>query len=196
MKKIFVTILALMGVSALCNAQVFEENMGRLNANMTVSDYYEEGGFTNNKQFVFEGDAEVQYTGATQKNAEYTTLVGNPASRGCNIRISDSYGTYFQINGINTMGMKKPVVGFALLKGVRRFDGTDLVVEYSKDGVGWTALDWEPLSTEEGSQLTFTYRVTSKLPNAEKLSIRFRQNGNACVFRLDDVCVAPKKYRP
>ena len=59
MKKIFVTILALMGVSALCNAQVFEENMGRLNANMTVSDYYEEGGFTNNKQFVFEGDAEV-----------------------------------------------------------------------------------------------------------------------------------------
>lgn len=196
MKKIFVAIVALMGFSALASAQVFEENMGKLNANMSVDDYFEEGGFANNAKFTFEGDAEVQYTGATQKNAEYTTLVGNPASRGCNIRISDSYGTYFQINGINTMGMKKPVVGFALLKGVRRFDGTDLVVEYSKDGVGWTALDWEPLSTEEGSQLTFTYRVTSKLPNAEKLSIRFRQNGNACVFRLDDVCVAPKKYRP
>ena len=41
----------------------------------------------------------------------------------------------------------------------------------------------------------FTYRVTSKLPNAENLSIRFRQNGNACVFRIDDVCVAPKKYK-
>ena len=162
---------------------------------MSASDYYEEGGFANNKQFVFEGDAEVQYTGATPKNADYTTLVGNSASRGCNVRIGDSYGTYFQISGINTMGMKRPVVGFALLKGVRRFDGTDLVVEYSKDGVGWTALDFEPLSTEEGSQLTFTYRVTSKLPNAENLSIRFRQNGNACVFRIDDVCVAPKNYK-
>lgn len=195
MKKIFVAAMAFVGLSALCSAQVFEENMGRLNANMTVSEYYEEGGFTCNKQFVFEGDAEVQYTGATPKNADYETLVGNPASRGCNIRIADAYGTYFQISGINTMGMKKPVVGFALLKGVRRFDGTDLVVEFSKDGVGWTALEWEPLSTEEGSQLTFTYRVTSKLPNAENLSIRFRQNGNACVFRIDDVCVAPRKYK-
>lgn len=188
-------ILALAGFGVMAQAQVFEENMGKLNANMSASDYYEEGGFTNNAKFVFEGDAEVQYTGATPKNADYTTLVGNAASRGCNVRIGDSYGTYFQISGINTMGMKKPVVGFALLKGVRRFDGTDLVVEYSKDGVGWTALDFEPLSTEEGSQLTFTYRVTSKLPNAENLSIRFRQNGNACVFRIDDVCVAPKNYK-
>ena len=195
MKKIFVAAMALLGFSALVRAQVFEENMGKMNANMSASDYYEEGGFSNNAKFVFEGDAEVQYTGATPKNADYETLVGNPASRGCNIRIADAYGTYFQISGINTMGMKKPVVGFALLKGVRRFDGTDLVVEYSKDGVGWTALDWEPLSTEEGSQLTFTYRVTSKLPNAENLSIRFRQNGNACVFRIDDVCVAPRKYK-
>lgn len=195
MKKILVAVMALMGLSALASAQVFEENMGRLNVNMSVSDYYEDGGFSNNAKFVFEGDAEVQYTGATPKNADYVTLVGNGASRGCNIRIADSYGTYFQISGINTMDMKKPVVGFALLKGVRRFDGTDLVVEYSKDGVGWTALDFEPLSTEEGSQLTFTYRVTSKLPNAENLSIRFRQNGNACVFRIDDVCVAPKNYK-
>lgn len=193
--KYLFAAMAFLGATALASAQVFEENMGKLNANMSASDYYEEGGFANNKQFVFEGDAEVQYTGATPKNAEYTTLVGNSASRGCNVRIGDAYGTYFQISGINTMGMKKPVVGFALLKGVRRFDGTDLVVEYSKDGVGWTALDFEPLSTEEGSQLTFTYRVTSKLPNAENLSIRFRQNGNACVFRIDDVCVAPKNYK-
>lgn len=193
--KYLFAAMAFLGAATLASAQVFEENMGKLNANMSASDYYEEGGFANNKQFVFEGDAEVQYTGATPKNADYTTLVGNSASRGCNVRIGDSYGTYFQISGINTMGMKRPVVGFALLKGVRRFDGTDLVVEYSKDGVGWTALDFEPLSTEEGSQLTFTYRVTSKLPNAENLSIRFRQNGNACVFRIDDVCVAPKNYK-
>lgn len=193
--KYLFAAMAILGTATLASAQVFEENMGKLNANMSASDYYEEGGFANNKQFVFEGDAEVQYTGATPKNADYTTLVGNSASRGCNVRIGDSYGTYFQISGINTMGMKRPVVGFALLKGVRRFDGTDLVVEYSKDGVGWTALDFEPLSTEEGSQLTFTYRVTSKLPNAENLSIRFRQNGNACVFRIDDVCVAPKNHK-
>ena len=176
-------------------AQEFEETMGTLPVMMSASDLNEEGGFRYSGKFTYEGDAEIQYTGATLKNAAYTTQFGNEASRGCNVRISDKHNCYFQINGINTMGIKKPVVGFALLKGVRRFDGTDLVVEWSEDGLRWTELDFEPLPTDEGSELKFTYRRTSALPNKESLMLRFRQNGYGCVFRIDDVSVGPKKIK-
>jgi hypothetical protein len=186
-------ILACLSVPAF--AQEFEETMGTLPVMMSASDLNEENGFRYSGKFTYEGDAEIQYTGATPKNASYKTQFGNEASRSCNVRISDKHNCYFQINGINTMDIKKPVVGFALLKGVRRFDGTDLVVEWSEDGLRWTELDFEPLSTDEGSELTFTYRRTSTLPNKEKLSLRFRQNGYGCVFRIDDVSVGPKKYK-
>jgi len=178
-------------------AQEFEETMGQLPVSMSATDLNEEKGFANSGRFnlSFEGDAEVQYTGATEKNAQYTDLFNNEASRGCNVRISDEHNCYFQINGVNTMDISKPVVGFALLKGVRRFDGTDLVVEWSEDGLRWNQLDFEPLPTGEGSELTFMYRKTSVLPNKENISIRFRQGGHGCVFRIDDVCVGPKKQR-
>ncbi len=195
-KRIILAVVAVASAMPVF-AQEFEETMGRLPVAMSATDLNEENGFTNSGKYnlSFEGDAEVQYTGATIKNAQYTDLFGNEASRGCNVRISDRHGCYFQINGINTMGMKKPVVGFALLKGVRRFDGTDLVVEWSEDGIRWTALDFEPMPTDEGSELTFMYRKTSVLPLKENLSVRFRQGGHNCVFRIDDVCVGPKKIK-
>lgn len=178
-------------------AQEFRETMGQLPVSMSASDLAQEQGFANSGKFKlsYEGDAQVQFTGATAKNAQYTDLFGNEASRGCNVRIADTHNCYFQINGVNTMDIKKPIVGFALLKGVRRFDGTDLVVEWSEDGLRWNMLDFEPLPTDEGSELTFMYRRTSTLPNKENISIRFRQNGNNCVFRIDDVCVGPKKSK-
>ena len=192
--RFFLTAIAAC-FTTLVFAQEFEETMGTLPVMMSASDLNEENGFRYSGKFTYEGDAEVQYTGATPKNATYTTQFGNNPSRGCNVRISDKHDCYFQINGINTMGIKKPVVGFALMKGVRRFDGTDLAVEWSEDGLRWNELDFEPLSTDEGSELVFTYRRTSPLTNKESLSIRFRQNGYGCVFRIDDVSVGPKKIK-
>lgn len=192
--KMLLTVIAVC-FSSVAFAQEFEETMGTLPVMMSASDLNEEGGFRYSGQLTYEGDAEIQYNGATIKNANYTTQFGNEASRGCNVRISDKHNCYFQINGINTMDITKPVVGFALLKGVRRFDGTDLVVEWSEDGLRWTELDFEPLPTDEGSELKFTYRRTSVLLNKENLKLRFRQNGYGCVFRIDDVSVGPKKIK-
>lgn len=197
MKKKIIMAIAAIAFAAPAFAQEFEETMGQLPVMMSATDLNDEKGFTNSGKFnlSFEGDAEVQNSGATLRNSQYEDLFGNEASRGCNVRISDKHGCYFQINGVNTMNIKKPVVGFALLKGVRRFDGTDLVVEWSEDGLRWTSLDFEPLPTDEGSELTFMYRKTSVLPNKENISIRFRQGGYGCVFRIDDVCVGPKKAK-
>lgn len=193
MKKTLIASLLVLAAAPLAKAQVFEETMGNIPVEMTVSNLNAEKGFANNDKFTFEGDALVQPIGASPRNTDYVTALGSNPSMGCNVRISDKHNCYFQINGINTMGIKKPVVGFALMKGVRRFDGTDLMVEWSEDGLRWTELDFEPLSTDEGSELVFTYRRTSPLPNKENLSIRFRQNGYGCVFRIDDVSVGPKR---
>ncbi len=192
MKRIFVAIAVFGAMALSANAQTFTENMGTIPVEMTVSELNSEKGFKNNDVFTYQGDALVQPIGASPRNTDYEDLFGNKPSMGSNVRISDKHNCYFQINGINTMGMKKPVVGFAILKGVRRFDGTDLVVEYSTDGSNWTELGFEPLPTDEGSELQFMYRKTSTLPNAAVLCVRFRQNGYGCVFRIDDVCVGPK----
>lgn len=192
MKKIIITTALALAAACAANAQVFNETMGTINVEMTAGELGAEKGYLNSDKFTYMGDALVQPIGASSRNTDYEDLFGNKPSMGPNIRISDKHNCFFQINGINTMGIKKPVVGFAILKGVRRFDGTDLVVEYSTDGASWNELAFEPMPTDEGSELQFMYRKTSPLPNAANLCIRFRQNGYNCVFRIDDVCVGPK----
>ena len=196
MKKKFLLILSLLlGICVAAGAQAFEETMGSSKLEMTVSELNAEKLFLHSDKFTYQGDALVQGFGASTNNTDYVTMLGSKPSLGANVRISDKHDCYFQINGINTLGMKKPVVGFAILKGVRRFDASDLAVEYSTDGVNWQSLAFEPLPTEEGTELQFMYRKTSPLPNAAVLCIRFRQNGYGCVYRIDDVCVAPKSKK-
>lgn len=195
MKRIFTTIAICAAMSFAASAQVFTENMGTIPVEMTVSDLNSEKGFANNDKFTYAGDALVQPIGASKNNTDYVDMFGNAPSLGSNVRISDKHDCYFQINGISTEGMKKPVVGFAILKGVRRFDASDLAVEYSLDGRNWVALAFEPLPVDEDSALQFFYRKTSPLPNSPALAIRFRQNGYNCVYRIDDVCVGPKSKK-
>lgn len=195
MKKAFIAAAAFTFMALSANAQVFTENMGTIPVEMTVSELNAENGFTNNDKFTYAGNAMVQPIGASKNNTDYVDMFGNAPSLGSNVRISDKHDCYFQINGINTEGMKKPIVGFAILKGVRRFDASDLAVEYSLDGHNWVALSFEPLPVDEDSALQFFYRKTSPLPNSPALAIRFRQNGYNCVYRIDDVCVGPKSKK-
>lgn len=191
MKKLVLTVVLAGGLLS-AHAQMFEENMGAVTKNISIADHYAAKGFQNSDLLKFGGSAEVQLAGASPRNSKYTTLFGE-ASRGANIRIADVPGTDFVISGINTENMKSPVVGFGILKGVVKSNGSDLAVEYSLDGKKWNRLKFDPLSTEEGSALVWTYRVTTELPQAKSLSIRFRQTGGGCVFRIDDVGIAPKK---
>jgi regulation of enolase protein 1 (concanavalin A-like superfamily) len=162
---------------------VFEESMGTVNANTKIADHT---GFSNSATLTFSGSAEVQINGAANPHS-YTTLFGENSGK-ANIRISDAPGTDFVIGGINTKDIQSPTLGFGILKGAAKSDGSDLAIEYSLDGKKWKSLRWEPLPVGEGSALTWMYR-TASLPQAEKLSIRFRQTGGGCVYRIDDVGV-------
>jgi len=188
MKKIILTCILAIGLVSV-QAQVFEEDMGKVTQNVSVSDHHKAGGFSNSDLFKYSGSAEVQVQASSNKG---TTLFG-AASSGANIRIAAVPGTDFIISGINTKDIESPVLGFSILKGVTKSNGMDLAVEYSVDGKKWRALKFDPLPVEEGSALVWTYRVTSVLPQVEKLSIRFRQTGGGCVFRIDDVGVTSKR---
>lgn len=191
MKKLVLTVMLAIGLLS-AQAQVFEESMGTVTKNASIADHYADKGFKNSDIFKFSGSAEVQLQGASTRNSKYTTLLGD-ASLGANVRIADVRGTDFVISGINTMDIQSPVLGFGILKGVVKSNGSDLAVEYSLDGKKWNALKFDPLSVEEGSALVWTYRVTSELPQAKELSVRFKQTGGGCVFRIDDVGIASKK---
>lgn len=191
MKRLALTVMLAVGTLSAAYAQVFEESMGTVTKNISIADHHAAKGFKNSS-LKFSGSAEVQLQGASPRNSVYTTLFGEP-SRGANIRISDVQGTDFVISGINTKDIKSPVLGFGILKGFVRSNGSDLAVEYSFDGKKWSRLKFDPLPVEEGSALVWMYRVTSELPKVEKLSVRFRQTGGGCVFRIDDVGVSSKK---
>ena len=187
MRNIILISMLAFGIMSV-GAQVFEENMGTVTANIKINDHQTAKGFKNSNTLTFSGSAEVQMNGAATNTNKYTTLFGD-ASKGANVRISDIQGTDFIISGINTKSLKNPILGFGILKGIARFDGSDLAVEYSLDGEKWKSLRWELLPVGEGSALTWMYRTTNELPQTEKLSIRFRQTGGGCVYRLDDVGV-------
>ncbi|QIU92673.1 hypothetical protein [Bacteroides faecium] len=192
MKKLVLIVMLAVGSLSATYAQVFEESMGTVTKNVSIAGHYAAKGFKNCEFLKFSGSAEVQLQGASPRNSIYATLFGE-ASRGANIRIADVPGTDFVISGINTKDIQSPVLGFGILKGVVKSNGSDLAVEYSLDGKKWNRLKFDPLSVEEGSALVWTYRVTSELPQAKELAIRFRQTGGGCVFRIDDVGISSKK---
>jgi regulation of enolase protein 1 (concanavalin A-like superfamily) len=177
--------------SSFVPSQVFEETMGKVAGNTKIADHNAAGGFKNNDFLTFSGSAELQLNAAASPN-DYTTPFGK-ASGGTNVRIADIPRTDFVISGINTKDIPAPTLGFGILKGVAPFDGSDLAVEYSWDGKKWKSLRWEPLPVGEGTALKWIYRTTSELPQAEKLSVRFRQTGGGCVYRIDDVAVFSKE---
>jgi regulation of enolase protein 1 (concanavalin A-like superfamily) len=174
----------------VASSKPFVEGMGTITGNISVDDHYALKGFENSDFLMFGGNAEVQLNGASTPSNTYTMPFGK-ASSGANVRIADIPKTDFVISGINTKEMKYPVFGFAILKGTVASDGGDLDVQYSVDGKKWKSLIFDPLPIGEDTALVWMYR-TAPLPQAEKITVRFRQTGSGCVYRIDDVGVFEK----
>ncbi len=191
MKRTILTLLFCAGILT-ASAQIFKETMGTVSAPTKVTDHHAAKGFDNSDKLTFSGSAEVQNTGGATPSNTYTTPWG-PASAGTTVRFGDVPGTDMVISGINTSQISSPALAFAILKGVQKSNGTDLAVEYSLDRKKWRPIAFEPLPTGEGTALKWTFRVAvDPLPQAADLSIRLRQTGAACVFRIDDLGIVSK----
>jgi hypothetical protein len=189
MKKTMLSILFL-PVMFTVKAQVFQENMGVVTSNVSVSDHHSAKGFNNSNTLKFSGSGEVQANGSSL--GKYKTAVGD-ASGGANVRIGDVVGTDLTISGINTTKINNPVLGFGVLKNTKGSTGSELSLEYSiNGGKTWVPMLFPPLASGEGTGLSWYYRETSTLPKSDKLMVRFMQTSTALVFRIDDISVFDK----
>lgn len=188
MKKMILTAILAAGILS-AQAQLFDENMGAVSSNVSVTEHHKANGFSNSDKLTFSGSALVQNIGGSTPSNTYTTINGT-ATSGANIRIADTPGSDLVISGINTKYIESPVLCFAILKGIQKSNGSDLALEYNVGSGKWIRINFPPLSTEDGSALRWNYMVVpTPLPQAENLSIRLRQTGGGCVFRIDDLSI-------
>ncbi|HXG01380.1 MAG TPA: T9SS type A sorting domain-containing protein [Bacteroidota bacterium] len=166
------------GVEPIPFQVVVHETMGAVSSTTTIAAHAGVNGFDNDN-LSFSGSADLR---ATTASSGYSG-----ASGGANVFFTTTVGTSFQIAGINTTGLNDLLLSFGIFKSATASDGSDFLVEVSSDGVTYNSLSFSALPTGAGTA-TWHYRTASgSIPAVENLHIRFRQNGTASQYRLDDV---------
>ena len=183
--KLVLTILSLFfSLSLYSQTIIFSENCTTPGATTLVNTYT---GFQNYGKLTFTGNADVR---TTVPSSGYTG-----ASGGGNIFITSTLNTNCTITGINTIGYNTICLQFGILKTTNGSNGSQLAVEYSIDGITWTALSFT-LGTGSGSSNVWTYIQpscsacgTAGLPSTSNLRLRFRMAtvATGLQFRIDDI---------
>lgn len=178
MKKLLKTLMygSLFALPCGVTAQTFNENFGSVSGTTAISTA--SVGFANTG-FMYSGTADVRNTSPS------TGYTG--ASGAANIFITNTVGKFFQIEGINTTALSSPGLSFGISKSVNASNGSDLAVETSTDGVNYTALSFPALPTGSGTSHWYLRTATGTIPSATNLRIRFKNNGTATQYRIDDV---------
>ncbi|RYE20731.1 MAG: PKD domain-containing protein, partial [Sphingobacteriales bacterium] len=116
------------------------------------------------------------YTGASGGNYVFINFnnIGNPVNQ-------------FQIEDINTIGLNNLELSFGLRKAAVASNGTQLALEYSTDGVSYTALSFPALSTLPGSAGWYYIGPVTGLPATPNLRIRWRNTVGNMQFLIDDI---------
>ncbi|RYE19017.1 MAG: PKD domain-containing protein, partial [Sphingobacteriales bacterium] len=116
------------------------------------------------------------YTGASGGNYVFINFnnIGNPVNQ-------------FQIEDINTLGLNNLMLSFGIRKAAVASNGSQLALEYSTDGVSYTALSFPALSTLPGSAGWYLVDSIMGLPATPNLRIRWRNTVNNMQFLIDDI---------
>jgi hypothetical protein len=157
---------------------VILEGMGSVSGTTAISTHEAANGFDNDPQ-TMTGTADVRNT---SPSSGYSGASGT-----ANIFFTNSVGRFFQIEGINTTGMVGLQLSFGILKSTSASNGSDFIVEVSSDGTTYSSLSFGPLSTGSGTAVWKKVTATGTIPATSNLRIRFRQNGTATQYRVDDV---------
>lgn len=166
------------GVEPIPFQVVFHETLGSVSGTTTIAAHAAVNGFDNDN-LSFSGSADLRATTASS---------GYPrASAGANVFFTTTVGTNFQITGINTTGLNNLLLSFGIFKSTTASDGSDFIVEVSSDGLTYVPLSFAALPTGVGTATWHYLTASGSIPAVENLRIRFRQNGTASQYRLDDV---------
>lgn len=195
-KTLFAWVCILLTVSGTASAQLrstlFNETIGNVSTTTAIDVHQATGGFdydgnpTSNPVLSYVGSGDV-------RNVITSNYSG--ASGLANIFITSVIGKYFQIGNINTSDpqLTDLRLSFGSYKSNTFSNATELKVEYSTDGLVWTALTYTPVATGSTSNV-WVYRTSlDSLPHTNNLRIRFRQTSINVQFRIDDIKVDYKR---
>ena len=161
------------------NKTVFEESVGSVSSSIDIIDYELANGFDNDSLFM-DGSAVVR---STSPSAGY-----DGASGGANVMLGLTQPSTFEISKINVSTYSNLKLSFGIMKSTLASDGSELIVEVSTDGVNYSKLTFEPLSTGSGTAYVWNYRVIEQIiPKGKNVHIRFKSNDQATLFRIDDL---------
>ena len=154
---------------------VFHENMGTVSATTSIATHETNNGFESDS-LTMSGTGDVRITATS---SGYTA-----ASGGANVFLTNTVGRTFIISGINTLGRSNLQLSFGLSRSNTAVNGSELQVRYSTDGVNYTSLTINPIT----STATWTYiTVAGSIPQTSNLRLQFRQNGTSSQYRIDDI---------
>ncbi len=185
-------LLFILHFNTVAQTTIFTESMGTVAAITTIATHETNNGFDNDP-YTMTGTGDVRNT---TPSAGYTG-----ASANANVFITSIVGRDFQIAEISTLGYNTLTLSFGAHKSTTASNMTDLILEYSTDGVSYTSISFPAQPTGAG---TASWRLISgiSLPvaaeNQANLRLRWRQSGSTTQFRIDDItltgfsaCAAP-----
>jgi hypothetical protein len=157
---------------------IFSENMGTSAAGTTAitSNTFQ------NTVYSFSGTGDIRISTVS---SGYTDASGNS-----NIFLTNTIGVNFQISGISTVGYTLLSLSFGAFKSTTASNMSELMLQYSTDGISYTALTIPAQLTGAG---TAVWRLISgiSLPVAcqgvSNLRLKWTNTGTSPQFRIDDI---------
>jgi hypothetical protein len=174
MKKI-TTIFIFLCAFRIAKGQLYE-NIGNPSSITLINSY--SGWQNNGSSHIFSGSGDIR---STTVSSGYDGSSGNG-----NVYLTSNGTAYFQIAGINTIGLTNPAINFGLYKSALTSDATELKFEYSLDGINFTQIAIPSQQTGSGTANWRKIQLTG-LPNTATLYIKFTNLSTTCQFRIDDI---------
>jgi hypothetical protein len=112
------------------------------------------------------------------------------ASGGGNVFFDNVQGTYLQISGFSPSNAPASMDISFDMYGYNAANLNELVLEYSTDGINYTALAYKRLFRNYVAPTPWDIMVSDPLPSSvgyTNLKIRFRQTSSTQQFRIDDI---------
>ncbi|MBP9924018.1 MAG: hypothetical protein KBF92_09320, partial [Bacteroidia bacterium] len=165
---------------------VFSESMGTVPGTTQIATHESGNGFDND-------GLTMSGTGDVRTSLASSGYSG--ASGGANVFITNTAGKNFIVSGINTVGLVGLELSFGIFKSTIASNGSELLVQYSTDGINYFSLPFAALPTGSGTS-NWVLRSVTGLPSSATLSIQFIQTGTLPQFRIDDVILTGEKAVP
>lgn len=157
------------------------ETVGTPTTSCVVNSYT---GWANNGLLTFSGTSEVQNVNASNNLS---------ASGNGNVFFNNVVGTTLEISGFAPTSTPQSLdITFSMF-GYDPSNLTELVLEYTTDGVNYTPLPYKRLFRNYLPPTPWDVMVSDAVPgtvNFSTLKIRFRQTSNVQTFRIDDIAAS------